>query len=211
MSIQRIVIDSTNFRGELCELGVKFNADKSPYNTHPGLHKHPYTAVYQMLLAQYKHKAIDLCEIGLAGGSSAAMWLEYFQQGKFLFLDRDLNFLNNFAKLNPPRTSLKLVDVGQDLQLLRALGDTKYDVIIDDSSHVYEHQIRIVQEAFPSLKPGGVLIVEDIYRSEDEKKYENALKDTLKHCAFASFIITNHEDRVDTGWNNSKLLVLIKK
>ena len=210
MSIQRLVVDSTGFKGELCQLGVKFNADKSVYNTHPGLHKHPYTAVYQMLLAQYKNKPIDLCEIGLAGGSSAAMWLAYFPLGKFLFLDRDMNFLNNFAKLNTPRTTLKLVDVGVDLNLLRALGDKKFDVIVDDSSHVFDHQIRIVQEAFPSLKPGGILIVEDIYRSESEKKYEDALKDTLKHCAFASFVITNHEDKVDTGWNNSKLLVLIK-
>jgi len=210
MSIQRLVIDSTGFRGELCELGVKYNADKSPYNTHPGLHKHPYTAVYEMFLAQYKNKPIDLCEIGLAGGSSAAMWLEYFKYGKFLFMDRDINFLNSFAKLNPSRTTLKLVDVGVDLNLLRALGDTKFDVIIDDSSHVFEHQIRIVQEAFPSLKPGGILIVEDIYRTESEKKYEDALKDTLKHCKFASFVITNHEERVDVGWNNSKLLVLIK-
>jgi len=210
-----MVIDTTHTYTELCDIGRIACTDKSPYgDINLPIHRHPYTGVYSTLFSPLKNKEIEFVEIGVAGGSSVILWWNYFTKASFSFFDRDQNFLNNVEKMDFPSRSpyLGLMDVSVDGNVTESLLKTgkQFDVIIDDSSHVFEHQIRIVQEAFPSLKPGGILIVEDIYRSESEKKYEDALKDTLKHCKFASFVITNHEERVDTGWNNSKLLVLIK-
>jgi predicted O-methyltransferase YrrM len=211
MRIQRLVIDSSGFRSVLCELGAHFNADKSPYNKHPQLHRHPYTAVYQQLFAPFKNKEINFCEIGVAGGASAFMWMSYFPKANFVFADRDQNFLDNLKVCNHPKMESKIVDVNIDHSLAKALNGKTWDVILDDSSHEFNHQIRIIKEGFSFLKPGGLMIIEDIYRNADERNYENSLQSILPKCTFASFYICNHESEYTPGWNNSKLLVLVKE
>jgi len=175
------------------------------------MHRHPYTAVYQQLFAPLKNKNINFCEIGVAGGASAMMWMNYFKDANFLFMDRDQNFLDNIKKTNHPRMQATLVDVGVDYSLTNTLSGKTWDVILDDSSHEFDHQIRIIKESMNFLKSGGFIIVEDIYRDIDEKKYEHALQSVLPKCSFASFYICNHENEWTPGWNNSKLLVLVKE
>lgn len=48
---------------------------------------------------------------------------------------------------------------------LERLKDREYDVILDDGSHVPEHQILTFEALFPKLKYGGVYVVEDIETS----------------------------------------------
>ncbi len=38
-----------------------------------------------------------------------------------------------------------------------------FDVIIDDGSHVTEHQILTAECLLPRLNPGGVYVIEDCY------------------------------------------------
>ncbi|NBP64099.1 MAG: hypothetical protein EBU66_05405 [Bacteroidetes bacterium] len=83
-------------------------------------------------------------------------------------------------------------------------------MIIDDSTHGFEDQIRIVKEAFPLLKPGGILIVEDVFRATEEAKYERELKDILEQCSTSYFVMCEHMARWSPGWDNDKLLVLVK-
>ena len=54
-----------------------------------------------------------------------------------------------------------------DTELLDELNKEEgpFDIIIDDGSHVNEHQILTFEYLFPKLKPGGVYIVEDIHTS----------------------------------------------
>ena len=85
-----------------------------------------------------------------------------------------------------------------------------FDVILDDSSHDYVDQIRIVKEAWPFVKSGGYMIVEDVYRRIAEGDFERDLDDILKECANAYFVVCNHEERYSPGWNNDKILVLVK-
>jgi hypothetical protein len=56
-----------------------------------------------------------------------------------------------------------------------------------------------------------MIIIEDISRDEPEETYNNILKDIVHEFSFVSFIITEHINRYSPGWNNDKLLVLIKK
>jgi predicted O-methyltransferase YrrM len=81
--------------------------------------------------------------------------------------DRDQNFLDNARKYVGGRFTFSLMDVSVDGDVSRSLGEDKYDVIIDDSSHDFYHQIRIIKEAWPRLKSGGILVIEDIFRNED--------------------------------------------
>lgn len=214
--VQRIVIDTTDAYTELCNMGRLSSCDKSPYgDIDMKIHRHPYTGVYSMLFAAFKYKHIEFAEIGVAGGSSFVLWWNYFVNASFSLFDRDQQFLDNITNMEIPnrRPHLGLMDVSVDGSIKESLEKTgkEFDIIIDDSSHDYEHQIRIVKEAFPFVKSGGYLILEDVFRAESEKKYEDALSEIIDQCSLVYFLVCNHEERYSPGWNNDKLLVFIKK
>jgi predicted O-methyltransferase YrrM len=213
MRIDSLVIDSTKAFTELCELGMVAQSDKSPYNKIR--HRHPYTAVYSMLFSQFKHAPIRFAEIGIAAGCSAQLWSQYFKHPdtKLHYFDIDENlFAPCQENLCDTRVTTTRMDVSLDGDVKRALTEFSevYDVILDDSSHIFEHQIRIIHEAFPLLKSGGLLIIEDIYRNASEKDYAKALANVLEECAAAYFVVCDHEKRWSPGYDNDKILVLVK-
>ena len=213
--IPRLVIDSTAAPTELCLVGHKAGTDKSPYN--PLGHRHPYTAVYSMLFASLKYKPIRFAEIGVAMGASAEMWSQYFRHAatKLCLFDCDRALLEAVrARVSDPRIRTDVMDVSVDGDVGRGIAtaaeEEGFDVIIDDSSHNHEHQIRIIREAFAHLKPGGMLIIEDIFRSTAEQEYEELIQGELAACAEAFFIECEHKNKWSPGWDNDKLLVLVK-
>jgi len=220
--IQHIVIDSTGAYTELCQLGKVCKIDKSPYNDVG--HRHPYTAVYSMLFAPLKNKEIMFAEIGVAMGGSVVLWWNYFSNAHLSFFDRDQNLLNNVNTLHFPKRQpyTGLVDVRVDGDIGRAImnacmhynNDSEprmFDVILDDSSHDYADQIRIIKECWPHIRSGGYMIVEDIFRKIPESDFERDLDSILPECSDAYFVICNHEERYSPGWNNDKILVLVKE
>lgn len=210
MNIQSITIDSTNSVSELCYIGGAVGTDKSPYNK--VAHRHPYTSVYSMLFSPLKGKPITFAEIGVAGGHSAILWDVYFKhpETKIYMFDRDANFLRNADRITGSRVICKITDVRDEECLEESFGDMEYDVIVDDSSHEIEDQIRIIRTLFPKVKSGGFLIIEDVFREKDEKEYQDQLVDIIPQCSAAYFVVCEHKDRWSPGWNNDKLLVLVK-
>ena len=213
MRIDSLVIDSTKAFTELCELGMITQSDKSPYNK--VRHRHPYTAVYSMLLAQHKGRPIRFAEIGIAAGCSAQLWSQYFTNPgthlHYFDIDEAL-FAPCQAALCDTRVTTTRMDVSLDGDVQKALSEfsDSYDVILDDSSHIFEHQIRIIKESLPLLKPGGLLIIEDIYRNASEKDYAKALADVLEECSAAYFVVCDHAKRWSPDYDNDKLLILVK-
>lgn len=135
----------------LHELGVKYNTDKS--------FEHNFCEKYEKLLPT---KIDTLVEIGILDGGSLNMWAEYYKDAKILGYDildkKDLTFL--------PNITTSILDQGnleQLLQLSKELNDI--DVIIDDGSHVIEHQIKTFETLFNSLKSDGIYILEDLHTS----------------------------------------------
>ena len=213
--IPRLVIDSSDAMTELCFLGNIAGTDKSPVVSAAQRHRHAYTAVYTMLFAPLKHRPVQFAEIGVAGGSSALLWDMYFKhpETSIHMFDRDEKFLAGAKELVNSDVKFSLMDVGVDGDVTRALKASNqglYDIIIDDSSHEHGHQIRIIKEAFPLLKQGGILIVEDIFRSTDEEEYRRPLAAILHECSAAYFVVCEHKDRWSPGWDNDKILVLVK-
>ena len=80
-----------------------------------------------------------------------------------------------------------------------------FDIIIDDSTHNIEHQNNIINTVSKYLKPGGMLIIEDIYR----RQHINSYVINTDIWEFHTFIICHHENR--NCFDNDKLLYLIKK
>jgi predicted O-methyltransferase YrrM len=213
--IQQITIDSSDAVTELCVLGKVNHTDKTPYNDYPGAHRHPYTAVYSLLFSQYKYRPVRFVEIGIAAGSSVRMWRSFFQgePSPIYAFDRDQNFIDHLLQFRLPGVFAGLMDVSNQDSVRSALAATggDLDIVLDDSSHTLSDQIKIIHAAIPFVKPGGMIVIEDVFRNASEETYETELADVLDQFSLAMFITTEHVNRYSPGWDNDKLLVLIKK
>jgi predicted O-methyltransferase YrrM len=215
--INSIIIDSTKSKTDLCELGVKYPTDKSPYNTnspvtqHGSGHRHPYTAVYDFIFSTIRFNNIKLAEIGVLDNMSMLCWREYFPNAELYGFDFNNTYINEGKNLNLNNTSYDFMDVKKVESIEEGLNKYgKYDIIIEDSTHEFNDQIRVCSVAHKYLKPGGILIVEDIFRNTDENLYKNYLSDIMKYYSTATFVITEHELKYSPNWDNDKLLILYR-
>lgn len=204
-------MESTAAKTWMCSVAAGLGADKSPFN--PYGHRHPYTAVYSLLFAPFKNKPISFAEIGVGGGASIHLWRAYFPRARIFGFDRDIGALENLRSFALEDVTAELMDVGDTSSISSALSRTGelFDIVLDDSSHLIQDQARIIRAALPKLKPGGLLIIEDIFRATPESEYEVIVGSVRAELAFASFIVTEHRNRASQGWDNDKLLVLIKR
>jgi SAM-dependent methyltransferase len=205
-----ITIDSTNHKTYLCSVGEFLATDKSPFC--PEGHRHPYTAIYNLLFAPLKNKEISFAEIGVWRSASMKLWSSFFPKGKIYGFDYNNEFLHKCNSYNLPNVTVSHMDVKNEESIRNGfmIPDTKYDVIIDDSSHDFDDQIRIIKTTYDLVKPGGYLIIEDIYEKDDENTFINAISDILGEFSFYTFLKASHDNTWTDGLNNNKMLVLIK-
>jgi len=209
--IKTITIDSEESHTELCDLGNM--SDKSPHNIIAHFHKHPYTPIYSLLLGPLRNKPITFCEIGIAGGYSIKMWRDYFcKDTKIVAMDYDPNLTAHIDTLHFPNVITALMDVTSEEVIetnFHTLGLT-YDIILDDSDHEFNSHICLVKKATQFLKPGGMLLIEDIFRSNTAQMYEKALEGLLTPFESIYYIKAEHKNRDSGTWNNDGILAFIK-
>jgi SAM-dependent methyltransferase len=211
MKINSIRIDSTNSITDLCRLGIKYPTDKSPYNEVSTLHKHAYTSIYDMLFSHIRYNDIKFAEIGILDNNSMLCWRDYFPNAVLYGFEYLEEKLQKAISDNISNTHYFYMDVTQKDSIATQLSVCDYyDIIIDDSTHVFDDQIRVVKEAVKRLKAGGFLIVEDIFINADESKYEKELEHLSQYFSSATFIFADHDLKHSPDWNNDKLLVLVR-
>lgn len=211
MKINSIRVDSTNSITDLCRLGIKYPTDKSPYNQAEGLHKHAYTSIYDMLFSHIRYNDIKLGEIGILDNNSMLSWREYFPNAVLYGFEYSKEKLEKAMSDNLSNTHYFYMDITQKGSIATQLSVVKYyDILIDDSTHVFDDQIRFIKEAVSHLKAGGFLIVEDIFIDADESKYEKELDSLSEYFSLATFIFADHNLKHSPNWNNDKLLVLVR-
>lgn len=123
-----------------------------------------YFDVYERHLSKFVGKAPKILEIGVLGGGSIELWLKYFGEGtEVIGVDIDPRCLEykydgNAQVIMGDQSNPEFWDEFLD-------KFTDFDIIIDDGSHIMEHQILTLQKTFPHLKTGGVFICEDTHTS----------------------------------------------
>lgn len=124
---------------------------------------HSYIEEYERLLAPYRKKCVFM-EIGLASGKSVCMWDEYFGKECQLF-GVDLNI--SFDTSGLPSWRLIAANAAKPSfgELVSALG-VKFDVVIDDASHMSDDQVMTREIMRPFMAPGSIYIIEDILNLE---------------------------------------------
>jgi glycosyltransferase involved in cell wall biosynthesis len=213
MNIQSVTIDTTGTVSNLCEIAMQFNSDKCPYSkeTTSG-HRHPYTPVYDTLFSSLRTQSINIAEIGIEKNDSINIWRKYFPNADIYGFEYNEQYLQEAINQNLSNVYYEKIDV-QDANNIRETFQTinkKYDILIDDSTHLFEDQIRVIQNSIEYLNEGGILVVEDIFRNRSEEDYQRELQGISKYFSSATFMTTEHENKFSGDWNNDKLLVLVR-
>jgi len=148
----------------LDELGILHGTDKA--TQHPVvIPAHGYTPHYAAAFAHLRDKPIKFLEIGVGGGESIRMWMDYFTNAKVFGVDivKDTNAWNtkvdaieNYTYVNgdqscPTFWGCFIADYGSN-----------WDIIIDDGSHVSTHIITTFGALWPHIEPGGLYCIEDL-------------------------------------------------
>lgn len=134
-------------------IGVRLGTDK-------GLTHHDYLAAYEDVLHPLRSSPIRLLKIGVLNGVSLAMWEEYLPHAKVVGADINPAALR-FAR---GRVTIEILDQS-DVNRLHKVAERHgpFDVIIEDGSHIWSHQITGIVALFPHLQPGGLYITEDLH------------------------------------------------
>lgn len=132
-------------------IGIHLGTDKSRL-------RQDYLRHYERMMAGFRDRPITLLEIGVDQGASLRTWEIYFPKASIVGVDI-MPATARFARKNVT------IEIGSqfDADFLASLA-RKYtpDIIIDDGSHISEHQIFAFERLFSCLKPGGLYVVEDI-------------------------------------------------
>jgi hypothetical protein len=155
----------------LDELAVHHGTDKRV-----GIHA--YTKWYEALFSPLRHRPINFLEIGVQGGGSIKMWADYFPNARIVGIDIDPRCAQFATK------RVQIITGSQDnpeiAKYLAGEYAGGFDVIIDDGSHVSEHQIKSLELFFPLVRPGGAYVVEDLHCSYSPKFRGNSDKSIME-------------------------------
>jgi 23S rRNA U2552 (ribose-2'-O)-methylase RlmE/FtsJ len=138
----------------LTDIGLKYRTDKAYF--------HLFTEFYNDYFEKFLGKNINILEIGISTGSSLLMLREFFPDAKIFAID----ILETSVNLNLGEGIHKWKCSQDDFdQLNQIFKDTKFDIIIEDGSHMTSHQQTSLGYFFPYLNENGIYICEDLHTS----------------------------------------------
>lgn len=209
----------------LCEIAKLHDTDKCSIRKHgsrgemdPG-HSHPYSIFYHDFLNTRALESLNVAEIGILNGASLKMWRDYLPNSTVSGFDNCPKYLNLAREI--PGVKVDAMDIRSTDSINMGLAEHgPFDLIIEDTTHLFDDQIRFINQAYKHLKPGGHLIIEDIFKVSDfrtgqshaPEEYENNI-DPVVFTAFKDVYLVHldHDNCRSTGWNNDGLLVFESK
>lgn len=118
---------------------------------------HSYCDAYDKLLSPLREKPVRLLELGLLGGDGIRMFAQYFEHPMSVFLGVDIHDRN--FQSNDPRIMTVYGDAG-NADFLDSLAGP-FDLVFEDGSHMWSHQIIAFERLWKKVNPGGIFISED--------------------------------------------------
>ena len=204
-------ITRLNSNNELTNLMNHYGSDKGGKNN-----EHNYASYYSEIFFNKKNQIKNFLEIGLGTNNknivsnmgpkgvplaSLRAWRDYFVNANIYGADIDKSILKN-----EDRIKTFYVDQTDPITISKLfinIGDTKFDIILDDGLHHYESNICLFENSINHLKNDGVYIIEDIFY-KDKNKFLNYFK--KKDYSF-SIISIYHE----YNYKNNCIIVIQKK
>jgi beta-1,4-mannosyl-glycoprotein beta-1,4-N-acetylglucosaminyltransferase len=138
----------------LTEIGLKYGTDKAYF--------HLFTEFYNDYFEKFLNRKINILEIGISDGKSLLMLRDFFPEATIYAIDIKQESIN----LNlDSRINTYTCDQSDSETIKKLFANIKFDIIIDDGSHLTSHQQLSLAILFPFLNQGGIYIVEDLHTS----------------------------------------------
>ena len=149
----------------LCELATKYGTDKWNW--------HHYTPYYHEMFKDRRNDVKKVLEIGIGDsamknpsgepyqpGASMRMWSDFFPYASIYALDNNRSILINEGPFHS-----FYCDQGCEESIKSVIPEigTGFDLIVDDGSHVPEHQVNTAKILVPLLAPNGIYVIEDVW------------------------------------------------
>ncbi len=187
---------------------------------------HGYAKIYEKYLKEKKEKNLNIIELGSFYGNASAAFYFYFKNSQIYSADINPDmYLYRSKRLKNFFTDTSSRDSIENNILTR---NTKFDLIIEDASHMLKDQIISLFILFKNLNSGGIFIVEEIDFPEKREDMRDGqefpdLKTILKKIInkenFNSKYINEHEknyflenfDTIKFYTGNVNEIAIIKK
>jgi len=118
---------------------------------------HAYERFYAKFLCDYDGTG-SIVEIGYGNGESVAFWKALYPSAYLYVIDKDIELNGEgFSVLKCDQSSAAQLD-----HLAKFLVNKGVALILDDGSHIPEHQLLTFNVLFQILRPGGTYIIEDL-------------------------------------------------
>jgi len=193
----------------LLKIADKYLTDKGTnfFDKIPGA-GHMYAPVYDLFLSHLRDVPISLFEIGIAKGASLCMWQEFFPNGTIVGLDITLDQVDKTRHLGlegggwPHPDKIVLKQGSQtDEKILDAIFEEykAFNIVVDDGSHLNEHQQFTFNHLWPKLRTDDIYIIEDIHcKKQDEGStlkwiFDLMLSTSSFKCKSINLLYTNAE------------------
>jgi hypothetical protein len=125
-----------------------------------------YLPIYSRLFGPFRDRTghgrpLRFLEIGVSKGGSLDIWRDYFGEEAIIYgVDIDPGCAGFDG-----RSAQVRIGSQADPDFLRSVVDEMggVDIVLDDGSHVAEHQRIAFETLFPRLSPDGLYVVEDLH------------------------------------------------
>jgi hypothetical protein len=130
---------------------------------------------YERIFKPFRNDPVRIVEIGVQRGRSLRVWQEYFARADHVYGIGYGNFQEATSQAcatdaatrvatSRAKCTLYMGDQSDAKFLRHFVAETggDFNVVIDDGSHVPNHQLLSFETLWPSVKPGGVYVVEDL-------------------------------------------------
>ncbi len=120
-----------------------------------------YFDIYHRHFSKFRGRKVTVLEIGVFSGGSLGMWQHYFGPGCQI---HGVDMLESCKTYESDSVRIHIGDQGDRDFWQRVRQEVpQVDIVIDDGSHMQEHQMLTLEELLPHVSPGGVYLCEDTY------------------------------------------------
>jgi hypothetical protein len=166
---------------------------------------HGYQRFYYPLLKDKQHHALRMLEIGVESGKSMKIWQEYFKNANHIYGIGYKNFQKQYMEKVNDNTTIFMGDQSDKVFLSKFIEDSggKFDLIIDDGSHVPSHIQISFEKLWDCVNDDGLYIIEDIETSY-WKKNACVYGYSLKNEGSVIEYFKNKVDEINNEFINNK-------
>ncbi len=199
---------------EMCRVMTWHGSDK-------GQGWHNYTTIYSVLFGELRDQPLRIFELGLGTnnpnfafnmglngqpGASLRGWRELFSHALVYGADIDGDILFEEDRIKTfycnQLDSIAIRDLWSQPDLQRGM-----DIIIDDGLHTFEANSLFLEGSLERLNPGGVYVIEDIFRETIKRWYHHVKMIYSKRWPDCDFALVELPNSLNDKDNNNLIII----